>query len=205
MFPALPLRARLTAFLIALISAASLVAIFSYNMQIERYGSEGATLWAMARFFTILTHCLIVLTFLAASFRRDGVGAPWIAALTLAIVLVGAVYHALLRGITEFVGLGLWADWGLHTIVPVATLVWWFAFAPKRRLSYGDLPMFIMWPCVYVAYALGRGATDGIYPYPFMNVGDIGAAAVATNLVGLVITLLIGGVIFVMIGRFADR
>ena len=205
MFPALPRRARVMAFLIACISAASLAAIFLYNMQTGRYGSEAVTLWAMARFFTILTHVLVVLTFLTAAFRREGIGAPWGAALTLAIVLVGAVYHALLRGIVEFTGLGLWADWGLHGVVPVAVLLWWIAFAPKRRLDYGDLPMFIMWPCVYVAYALGRGASDGTYPYPFMDVGDLGPAVVATNLAGLVIALLIGGVVFVMIGRFADR
>ncbi len=205
MFPALPLRARWTAFVIACLSAASLVAIFVYNMQTERYGSEAETLWAMARFFTILSHVLIVLTFLTAAFRRDGISAPWVAALTLTIVLVGAVYHALLRGIVEFTGLGLWADIGLHSVVPIAVLLWWLVFAPKRRLRYGDLPMFIVWPCVYVAYALGRGASDGTYPYPFMDVPDLGPAVVATNLAGLLIALLLGGVIFVMMGRFADR
>ncbi len=205
MFPALPLRARVTAFLIASISVASLVGIYAFNMQTDRYGSEWATVWGMARFFTILSHVLIALTFFTAAFRREGISAPWIAALTLTIVLVGAVYHALLRGITEFTGIGYWADLGLHTVVPVATLLWWFAFAPKGRLRYGDLPMFIVWPCVYVAYALGRGASDGIYPYPFMNVAEIGPLATATNLAGLLLALLLGGVIFVMIGRFADR
>ncbi len=205
MFPALPLRARVMAFVIACLSAASLVAIFSYNMQTGRYGSESATLWAMARFFTILSHVLVVLTFLTATFRRDGISAPWVAALTLTIVLVGAVYHALLRGIVEFTGLGLWADIGLHGVVPVAVLLWWLAFAPKRQLRYGDLPMFIVWPCVYVAYALGRGASDAIYPYPFMDVAELGPAVVATNLAGLLLALLLGGVMFVMIGRFTDR
>ncbi|MEX3016954.1 Pr6Pr family membrane protein [Gymnodinialimonas hymeniacidonis] len=205
MFPALPLRARISAFLIASVSVASLVGIYAFNLQTDRYGSEWATIWGMARFFTILSHVLIVLTFLAATFRREGIGAPWVAALTLTIVLVGAVYHALLRGITEFTGIGYWADIGLHTVVPIAVLLWWLAFAPKGRLRYGDLPMFIMWPCVYVAYALGRGASDGIYPYPFMNVAEIGPLAVATNLAGLLLALLLGGVIFVMIGRFADR
>lgn len=205
MFPALPARARWTAGAIALVSAASLAGIFSYNMQTDRYGTEAQTLWAMARFFTILTHSLLVVTLATASLRRDGINAPWIAALTLAIVLVGAVYHALLRGIVEYAGIGLPADWGLHTIVPVATLLWWIAFAPKRRLTYGDLPVFVIWPCIYVAYALGRGASDGIYPYPFMDVTELGPATVATNLAGLLLVLLLGGVVFVMIGRFADR
>lgn len=204
MFPALTPSARVTAGLIALLAAASVVARYVYDLGIGPE-SPSETIWDLARFFTLLTNTLVAITFTVAAFRRDGIGAPWGAALTLAIVLVGAVYHILLAGLVEFTGLGWWADHGLHTAVPIACLLWWLTFAPKRTLRYGDLPMFIMWPCVYVAYALGRGASDGVYPYPFMDLTTLNAAAVATNLVGLVITLLIGGVIFVMIGRFADR
>lgn len=191
--------------LIALVSAGSVVALFAYNIQTERYGSKGETAWAMARFFTILTHGAVVLTFAAAALRRSGIGAPWIAALTLSIVLVGAVFHALLSGNTVYTGLGAWANQGLHSVVPVACLLWWIAFAPKRALAYRDLPMFIVWPCVYVAYALARGARDGVYPYPFMDLATRGSAEVALNLSGLLIVLLIGGVVFVMIGKFTDR
>jgi hypothetical protein len=204
MFPALTPSARVTAGLIALLAAASVVARYAYDLG-SGAESPGETIWDLARFFTLLTNTLVAITFAVAAFRRDGIGAPWGAALTLAIVLVGAVYHILLAGLVEFTGLGWWADQGLHTAVPIACLFWWLTFAPKRTLHYVDLPMFVMWPCVYVAYALARGASDGIYPYPFMNLNTLGPAEVATNLVGLVITLLIGGVIFVMIGRFADR
>ncbi len=205
MFPALPPQARFSAALIALVAIGSVVALFFYNLDTGRYGDEAATAWGMARFFTILTNIALALTLCVATFRRDGIGAPWIAALTLAIVLVGAVYHTLLAGITEFVGLGAWANQGLHSFVPITCLLWWMVFAPKRTLQYRDLPMFIMWPCIYVAYALARGAQDGIYPYPFMDLTEISALAVATNLAGLLLVLLLGGVIFVMIGRFADR
>lgn len=205
MFPALPFRARMLALLIAAIAAASIAGIYMFNMESGRYGGPEATIWAMARFFTILSACLVVVTFTIAALRRDGIGAPWISALTLTMILVGGVYHALLAGITTFTGIGAWANQGLHTVVPIACLLWWIAFAPKRQLDYADLPMFIVWPCIYVAYALWRGAGDGVYPYPFMDVGDLGPLAVLTNLVGLLITLLLGGVIFVMIGKFTDR
>jgi hypothetical protein len=205
MFPALPPKARLSAALIALVAIASIVGFYAYSLDTGRYGSPPEAVWGMARFFTILTHILLAITFAAAALRRDGVSAPWIAALTLAVVLVGTVYHTLLRGIVVFEGYGLWADHGLHSVVPVASLLWWFAYAPKRTLEYADLPMFILWPCVYVAYALARGDADGIYPYPFMDLTELGPLSVATNLSGLLLVLLLGGVIFVMIGRFADR
>lgn len=205
MFPALPLQARWMAALIAVLAAGSVLALFIHNLDTGRYRTASEATWAMARFFTILTNLAVALTFAAAALRRTGIGAPWAAALTLAIMLVGAVYHTLLSDITTFTGLGTWANQGLHSVVPVACLLWWIAFAPKRSLDFRDLPMFILWPCIYVAYALARGARDGVYPYPFMDLATKGPAEVALNLAGLLITLLIGGVIFVLIGKFADR
>lgn len=190
---------------IALLALASVVGMFLYNLEVDRYGGEAATAWAMARFFTILTNLAVAATFAAAALRRDGIGAPWISALTLAMLLVGAVFHTLLSGIRTYEGLGFWANHGLHTVVPLACLLWWIAFAPIRTLAYRDLPMFIVWPCVYVAYALARGALDGIYPYPFMDLASKSMAEVTLNLAGLLIVMLIGGLVCVMIGRFADR
>lgn len=205
MFPALPPQARLTAAIVALVAMVSVVALFFYNLETGRYDTPRNAVWAMARFFTILTNIAVAITFATAALRRNGIGAPWIAALTLAVILTGGVYHTLLRGITVLESYGAWADNGLHSFVPVAALLWWLLYAPKRTLRYADLPMFIVWPCVYIAYALARGARDGIYPYPFMDLTELGSLSVATNLAGLLLALLLGGVVFVMIGRFADR
>ncbi|WP_341863486.1 Pr6Pr family membrane protein [Gymnodinialimonas sp. 57CJ19] len=205
MFPALPLRARWTAMVIALVATGSVVLMYLYNLENGRYGDEAATAWAMARFFTMLTNLAVALTLAVAALRRDGIGPAWIAALTLAMLLVGAVYHTLLSGITTFEGTGAWANQGLHSFVPIACLLWWIAFAPKRGLGFRDLPIFIVWPCVYVAYALARGDADGVYPYPFMDLGAKTPLEVAINLAGLLSVLLIGGVIFVLAARFADR
>ncbi len=191
--------------IIALVAIASVVGLFVYNMDTGRYGDEPTTAWAMARFFTVLTSLLVALTFTSAALRRGGPRPAWIAALTLAMALVGAVYHALLSGITTYTGIGEWADQGLHTFVPIACLLWWIAFAPKRSLQFRDLPMFIVWPCVYVAYALWRGAQDAVYPYPFIDMVEISPTAVLINLAGLLGVLLVGGLILILIGRFADR
>lgn len=204
MFPALSFNARIWAFVIAALALASILLRFIYDQSIG-FVPPSQTLWSLARFFTLLTNSLVVVTFASAAFRRDGVNAPWVAALTLSIVLVGAVYHALLAGLVTFTGLGIWADQGLHTAVPIACLLWWIAFAPKRSLHFRDLPMFIVWPCVYVAYALARGAADGRYPYPFMDLNTLPAAEVAVNLFGLLLVCLLGGTLMIAVGRFTDR
>jgi hypothetical protein len=205
MFPELSRPARRTALLIALISAVSLGMQFWQLMQDMGQG-PWETLADMARYFTILTHGLVVVTFtLISRPLRDGVSAPWLAALTLSVAMVGLVYHLLLSGLVSFTGLGWWADHGLHTLGPVAIVLWWLVHAPKRRLVYADLPIFVMWPSVYAAYALGRGARDGVYPYPFIDLPVIGEAAAAVNMAVLAVVFLLGGVAMIAIGRYADR
>ncbi|MEM7722818.1 MAG: Pr6Pr family membrane protein [Pseudomonadota bacterium] len=202
--PALSRRARLTAAALALIAFGSVGLRIALSIE-EMDGDVDAALWDLARFFTILTNTLVGLTFGLTALRKTGVYPPWIAALTLSVVLVGAVYHLLLADLITFTGLAVLADHGLHTLVPIGCLLWWLIFAPKRTLVYADLPIFAMWPALYVAYALGRGAQEGRYPYPFMNLAEIGAAAVATNLAGLMTVLLLGGIAMISLGSFADR
>ncbi|PWK60145.1 Pr6Pr family membrane protein [Roseicyclus mahoneyensis] len=205
MFPELSRTARRMALLIALISAVSLGAQFVHLMQATGQGPL-ATVDDMARYFTILTHMLVVVTFTIVSRpMRDGVSAPWLAALTLSVVMVGLVYHLILSGLVSFTGLGWWADHGLHTAGPLAIALWWLIHAPKRRLAYADLPIFVLWPSVYVAYALGRAAQDGVYPYPFIDLPEIGEAAAAVNMALLLVVFLLGGVGMIAIGRYADR
>lgn len=204
MFPALSFNARFWACVVAVLALASVIARFIYD---QSTGPETPveTIWALARFFTLLTNSLVVITFGTAAFRRGGISASWVAALTLSVILVGAIYHLLLSGLVTFVGLGVWADQGLHTVVPIACFVWWLVFAPKRSLHFRDLPMFIVWPCVYVAYVLARGASDGIYPYPFLSLATNDPGTVTVNLAALLGVMLAGGAIFITIGRFADR
>ncbi len=204
MFPALPRRARWSAAVIAALALASVLAQFFYLNDL-RGQSYGETAWDMARFFTILTNLLVVWTWGRAALHREGVYPPWLAALTLAIVMVGAVYHLLLSHLVDFSGIGWFADHGLHSVVPIACLLWWLGFSPKRGLIYPDLPIFVLWPSVYVAYVLGRGHFDGRYPYPFMDLTELSTPAIAANLAGLMILLLLGGVMMISIGRYADR
>ncbi|MFW5642019.1 MAG: Pr6Pr family membrane protein [Roseicyclus sp.] len=205
MFPDLPRAARLQAFLVAALALGSVVAQWVYLM-----GARGTgpleTLIDMTRFFTILTMVLLVAVFTHAGLSRThGHTAPLIGAVTLAAVMTGAVYHLLLAEYWNPTGLGMVADWGLHTIVPIAVFLWWLAYAPKTPLVWADLPAFLLWPAVYTAYALGLGTRDGIYPYPFMDPTLAGPWQVAATLAMLGIAVLLGGVLMIGLGRFADR
>lgn len=205
MFPVLSISARRQALLIAVLAAASIVAQWVYLMG-HRSTGPVETLIDMARFFTILTMALVTIAFgtLALSESR-GLSAPLNAALTLSAIITGAAYHVLLADAWNPTGLGVYADLGLHTVVPVAVALWWLLYAPKTELRWGHLPAFLVWPAVYTAYALGLGAVDGTYPYPFMNPTLDGWQPVIHTLGALTAALVVGAAIMIAIGRFADR
>jgi len=205
MFPVLSRAARLQALIIAGLAAASLVAQWLYLMEFRGTGPF-ETVLRMARFFTTLTALLVVVAFIAVGLsKKRGLGAPTLAALTLSVVMTGAVYHVLLAEFWNPTGLGIAADLGLHTAVPLAALFWWLFHAPKTSLIWADLPAFALWPAVYMAYALGLATRDGMYPYPFMDPGLNGVGQVAATLAMLGVIVLLGGVAMIGIGRFADR
>ncbi|MCU4655087.1 Pr6Pr family membrane protein [Roseibacterium sp. SDUM158016] len=205
MFPVLPRIARRQALAIAALAAASLVAQWVYLMGFRGTGPL-VTLIEMLRYFTILTNGLIVIAFCAAAFSRTrGLSAPLLAALTLSIVITGAVYQVMLADLWNPTGIGRLADIGLHVLVPVSVLLWWLWYAPKTSLIWADLPAFVVWPSVYTAYALGLGTVDDVYPYPFMDPTIAGPWPVVATLGTLLVVVLLGGVGMIGIGRFTDR
>lgn len=60
-------------------------------------------------------------------------------------------------------------------------------------------------PLVYFVYALARAALDGFYPYPFIDVSQLGWSRVLVNAVGMLSAFLIVGLLFVAIGRAMSR
>ena len=205
MFPVLSRTARLHAIVIAALAFASVVAWWVHLMDARGTGPL-QTLADMTRFFTILTMALVVIVFADAGFSPTyRSNAALFAALTLSVVMVGAVYHILLAPLANPTGIGRAADVGLHTLVPILVFLWWLAHAPKTSLIWADLPAFALWPAVYVTYALGRGLLDGIYPYPFMDPGVAGPWPVAAMLGTLGGAILLGGILMIGLGRFADR
>jgi hypothetical protein len=205
MFAALSRPARRLALVIALLALVSVAAQFHHLITI-RAAPPLTTAWDMARYFTILTNLLVAVSLvMVARPPRGRVPFVWLAALTLSMVMAGAVYHLLLSDLVTFTGIGWWADHGLHTAGPIAIALWWLAFAPKRQLALRHLPGLALWPAVYGAYALVRGAVDGAYPYPFVDLGALSPVTVAMNLAGLLCAFVLGGAVMIAIGRLADR
>lgn len=139
-----------------------------------------AVIWNMAGYFTVLSNALTAATMSAAA---GGARLPaWLAGtVATAMVVTGIVYHAVLSGLWAPVGLAWWADQGLHTAVPVLTLAWWVVAADKRGPGARVAAVWLIWPLIYLVYAMLRQAMTGFVAYPFLDLAELGAGRVAAN------------------------
>ena len=180
-------------------AAAALVAIVCWaGLAIQfavTYGHQqdvAATLWILARFFTILTNLLLALTMTGVALGRK-ISPLILGGVTLAILLVGVVYATLLAGLHERKGPALVADILLHKVSPVLMALWWLLFAPRARLSRNAPLHWAVYPLAYLSYALARGEFDHRYPYPFINVEKLGWLQVLLNSGGIALGFILAG------------
>jgi len=159
-------------------------------------------------YFTIQTIFLVTLAFTApllpsstklhSFFTKPAVRA----AIALYITFVAVVYHIMLRHLWDPQGLLLITDIALHTVLPILYLLDWIFVSSKRSLRYAHIPYWLVFPAVYGVYTILRGALSGIYPYPFLNVTELGLFGVFINLLGFLALYAIGGVGVIVLGRF---
>jgi hypothetical protein len=141
-------------------------------------------------YFTHLTNLGLVLVYVAAL-----TGWRWLAwfakpqtraAMAGYILLVMLYYHLMLSPFYQFEGPLLVATIILHYVAPIYYLVWWAVFTPHGSLRFADIPAMLVPGVIYVAWALGRGALIGEYPYDILDAGKNGYIAVAIGVAVLV-------------------
>jgi hypothetical protein len=156
-------------------------------------------------YFTHLTNLGLVLVYAAAL-----TGWRWLAwfgkpqtraAMAGYILLVMLYYHFMLSPFYQFEGPLLVATIILHYVAPIYYLVWWALFIPHGSLRFADIPAMLVPGVIYVAWALGRGALIGEYPYDILDAGKNGYGGVVLG-VGM---LLIAVSIFCAVLVGADR
>ena len=151
----------------------------------HRQVGVGETLARFFTFFTILTNTLVGLYWtVRASGKATFLTRPGArTALTAFILVVGIVYQVVLRWLWEPAGLQWMVDELLHTVIPAGMLIY---FLRHPEPAYRHLPVLAAWllyPFAYLLLVIGHGAATGFYPYPFVNVTELGYPAVLRNAV----------------------
>ena len=158
-------------------------------------------------FFTILTNSLVAIYFSFTVVKEkagflSGINKPGtLTAVTVYITIVGLVYQILLRPIWDPQGLQRIIDELLHSVIPLSVICFWFFYEKKSLLKYNQIPWWLIYPLGYLVFILIRGSFSGFYPYPFVDVVNLGFIQVLINSAGFV--LLFSGVsgLFIKIGR----
>ncbi|RVT92667.1 Pr6Pr family membrane protein [Sphingomonas crocodyli] len=150
-------------------------------------------------FFTIQSNTLILL---AAIGMATGAGrlhrwasAPGTrAALTVYIVVVAAVFQALLAGHQKFDAVGWWGNLLAHQAVPGLWIVCWLWFGPHGGIDRAGPWRWLIYPLSYTGWTMTMGALSGWYPYFFLNPNRVGwgVAAYIAAIAALFLALGVG-------------
>ena len=186
----------ITAAFVAIVCWAGLAVQFSASYQSHHHVL--ATLWVLARYFTIITNLLLAFAMTGVAVGRR-VQPLLLGGLTIAILLVGAVYALLLQGLFHLSGGALVADVLLHKVSPVLMALWWLFYAPRAQLKWSAPLWWALYPLAYFAYALLRGSIDHLYPYPFIDLGKLGWLQTALNAGGIASSFILAGFALVWI------
>ena len=151
-------------------------------------------------FFTILSNVFAAVLWLwlaarwkATRTRRDDLlrGAS-----VLYLVLTFIVVVILLGG-AELQVADPRVDFIVHKLIPVLAVIDWIVDPPETDLRLRDVGLWLIFPLVWVALTLLRGALDNWYPYPFLDPDNGGYRSVAYHVIAILAGLLViaGGTI----------
>ncbi len=150
-------------------------------------------------FFTVQSNLIGIVVLLGSALRgwsRAGPSRTWdlirgAAVLYLTITLI--VFALLLSGAD--VGIPLpWVDLVLHKIFPIVLILDWL-IDPPQRLYLREALRWLVYPVIWTAYSLARGAGTGWYPYPFLDPANGGYETVAAYVGGIIV----GGIVLIVI------
>ncbi|WP_411821477.1 Pr6Pr family membrane protein [Leptospira sp. 'Mane'] len=165
-------------------------------------------LTAIGRFFsymTIWTNILITSYFVVSLTRpksklNDILQRPVISSGFLVyILLVAITYHLLLAKVWNPTGLQYFVNISLHYIIPIIYLIYWIFYLKKGTAKLRHPLVWLLYPTLYAIYSFFRGEMIHEYPYPFINVTQLGYAIVFRNFLLLSLAYYILGIFIIAI------
>jgi lysylphosphatidylglycerol synthetase-like protein (DUF2156 family) len=134
---------------------------------------------------------------LARFFRKP----PVVTAVVVYMVFVGLAYNLLLRGLWTPVGYRAVLNECLHTVLPLLSALYWLFFVPRFHLRVHQCLLWLIYPLGYLSATLWRGFNSDFYPYPFINVDELGFAHVLINVALLFLAFIALTAVFVSINH----
>jgi len=150
----------------------------------------------LSSYLTNLTVFAVALSFsCGAALGRSPLGRffrkpPVVTAVVVYIVFVGLAYNLLLRHLWTPSGYRAALNECLHTVLPVLSVIYWVLFVPRFHLTLRQCLLWLVYPLSYLCITLWRGSRSDFYPYPFIDVGELGYPHVLLNATLLVLAFI---------------
>jgi hypothetical protein len=150
-------------------------------------------------YFTIQNNLIGATALLLAAPRTGLVRPQWLeylrACAATYLQIVVTVYWTLLAP-TEEGSLTEWTNLVMHGLSGVALVADWLLEGPRRTLPLRNVWVVLLYPVAWAVVVLIRGATDGWFPYPFLDPAN-GYASIAVVVAGIFVAgIAIGSLMF---------
>lgn len=161
-------------------------------------------------FMTILTNTLVAITYIIPVIVPSKKAGRFFAnsntqsAVLVYILIVCIGYHFLLANIWNPQGLQKVVDISLHYLVPLIYLAFWLKFVKKTAIPYSNIYKWLIYPFLYLIYAISRGLITSDYPYPFLDFSKHPVSRVLTIIVVLMAGYIIIGLLVIFIHKRFD-
>ena len=202
--------ARIVAFIGAALGWFAIIAQL-YLIITNRVVSVPGTVLRFFSYFTVDTNILVALCFtfifLGKSSRLGKLftKAATITALTVYITIVGIVYNTILRLTWDPQGLQRIVDELLHSVIPIYFILFWVIFTPTEGLKYKHAFSWLIYPLVYIFYAVIHGAITKFYPYLFVDVTRHGYGKVLFNAGMILLAIFVLSLVLIATGKVTGK
>ena len=143
---------------------------------------------------------LLLCAFTTSSSNQRSIGlARYVSVVNMSVV--GLVFAVLLRDV-DLGSLLPWVNLVLHYVMPVGVVLDWLVNPPALKLRSNSLFLALIFPAIYLAYVVLRGAATGWYPYPFLNPANVaGYGGVAMYSLGITSTFFLASWLLLAVGN----
>jgi hypothetical protein len=111
---------------------------------------------------------------------------------TVAMIVISAGYHLFL-GDASGSPLDVGYDWPvlpnliIHTYGPILVTLDYLLSVKGPKTSLSKAPWLLIFPLIWVTYSMIRGSIDDVWPYWFLNPGEVGVGGIAIYIIGFAI------------------
>jgi hypothetical protein len=149
-----------------------------------RFAARHSRIFNTFCYFTVQSNVIVAGTCLLLALRldrRSTVFAVLRLAGLVAITVTFVVFHLTLAQLQDLTGTAQVADTLLHTVVPLMCVSGWLVFGPRALMPWRVVWLALLFPVAWLVFTLVRGPIVDFYPYPFLDVRDIGYPRVLLN------------------------